>query len=277
MTVLGFPGEVSLVFNFCPRKGLSSATSVRRTPRKGVALALEAKTAETMRIVTTSKWGSCEARLRAEKKWQAVKWIDGPDKTSSDGVGNEDLGAKLGKDESVGRRDAAQLDVQELELEQQPASREHKQKTQKAPPDPEGGTQEAPQNPEVGTQVVPSDPMEEIQEAPPDPEEGTQEAPPDPDEDTREALSDSEEERREAPLDPEETQEASPDPREEIREAPSDPKEETREAPSDPEEETKDVAGPAAGSTDLGGPVIPVPRKLTISCNIPPNNVIAHV
>ena len=70
-----------------------------------------------------------------------MKWIDGPDKTSSDGVGNEDLGAKLGKDESVGRRDAAQLDVQELELEQQPASREHKQKTQEAPPDPEGGTQ----------------------------------------------------------------------------------------------------------------------------------------
>ena len=76
-------------------------------------------------------------------------------------------------------------------------------------------------------------------------------------------------------MDPEDTQEASPDPEVEIREAPLDPEEETREAPSDPEEETKDVAGPAAGSTDLGGPAIPVPRKLTISCNIPPNNVIA--
>ena len=30
--VLGFPGEESLVFNFCPRKGLFSATGVRRTP-----------------------------------------------------------------------------------------------------------------------------------------------------------------------------------------------------------------------------------------------------
>ena len=121
MTLLGFPGEMSLVFNLCPRKGPSSATSMRRTPRKGAALGLEAKTAETMRIGTTSKCGSCEARLQADENRQAVKWIDEPDKTSSDGVGNEDLGAKLGKDESVGRREVAQLDVQELDLEQQPA------------------------------------------------------------------------------------------------------------------------------------------------------------
>ena len=277
MTVLGFPGEVSLVFNFCPHKGLSTATSVRRTPRKGAALALEAKTAETMKIVTTSKWGSCEARLQAEENRQAVKWIDGPDKISSDGVGSEDFGAKLGKDESVGR-EVAQLNVQELELEQQTASRERKQKIQEAPPDPEEGTQEEPPNPEVGTQEVPSDPMEEIHEEPPNPERGTQEVPSDPMEEIQKAPPDPEEGTQEAPPDPEEdTQEALSDPEEEIREAPLDPEEETREAPSDPEEETKDVAGPAAGSTDLGGPVIPVLRKLTISCNIPPNNVTAHV
>ena len=32
---------------------------------------------------------------------------DGPGKTGSNGVGKEDLGVKLGGDESVGRREAA--------------------------------------------------------------------------------------------------------------------------------------------------------------------------
>ena len=36
--VLGFPGEESLVFKFCPRRGLSSATGARRIPRQEVAL-----------------------------------------------------------------------------------------------------------------------------------------------------------------------------------------------------------------------------------------------
>ena len=36
--VLGFPGEESLVFKFCPRKGLFSATGARRIPRQHVAL-----------------------------------------------------------------------------------------------------------------------------------------------------------------------------------------------------------------------------------------------
>ena len=34
--VLGFPGEESLVFKFCPRKGLFSATGARRIPRQEV-------------------------------------------------------------------------------------------------------------------------------------------------------------------------------------------------------------------------------------------------
>ena len=49
---------------------------------------------------------------------QAVKWVDGPENTGSDGVGNEDLGAKPVGDESVMGRGAPQLDVQELRLEQ---------------------------------------------------------------------------------------------------------------------------------------------------------------
>ena len=36
--VLGFPGEESLVFKFCPRRGLLSATGARRIPRQEVAL-----------------------------------------------------------------------------------------------------------------------------------------------------------------------------------------------------------------------------------------------
>ena len=48
-TVLGFPGEESLVFNFCPRKRLFAATGVRRTPSQGAAMA---KTAEAMRTAT---------------------------------------------------------------------------------------------------------------------------------------------------------------------------------------------------------------------------------
>ena len=36
--VLGFPGEDSPVFKFCPRKGLFSATGARQIPRQEVAL-----------------------------------------------------------------------------------------------------------------------------------------------------------------------------------------------------------------------------------------------
>ena len=63
----------------------------------------------------------------------------------------------------------------------------------------------------------------------------------------------------------------------ETRQGPSDPDEETQEAPSDSEEETKHIAGLAAGSTDLEGPVGPVRRKITISGNHPPYNANAHL
>ena len=89
---------------------------------------------------------------------------------------------------------------------------------------------------------------------PSDPEEETREAPPDPDKETQGVLSDPEEKTREAPLD----------------------LEETHGSPSDPEE-TKDVAWLVTGSTDLEDPVVLALWMLTISGNIPSNNVIAHI
>ena len=110
--VLGFPGEESLVFKFCPRRGLFSATGARRIPRQemaleanltenglvkiasGTALAMRAgasrdvmeahrmlahpskystrKTAEMMGIETTGQWGVCETCFQAKAKRHAV-------------------------------------------------------------------------------------------------------------------------------------------------------------------------------------------------------------
>ena len=141
---------------------------------------------------------------------------------------------KLGEDESVGRRGALQLKVQELELEQQPLSQKPKQEIQETPPDPDKETREGP-----------SDCGDETRKAPSDPEEETQQAPPDPEQETREAQSDHEEETREAS---------------------SDLNEEIQGAPSDSEgEKKKSVARLAAGLTDLGELIVPARRKLTIS------------
>ena len=151
---------------------------------------------------------------------------------------------------------APQLDVQELELEQQPASQERKMEIQEAPRDSEEGTQETPPDPAVETQEAPSDREEEPQKALPDPEE-----------ETREGPSDRKEETREAP----------PDPAVETREGPSDPDEETQEAPSDSEEKTKYIAGLVTGSTDLEGPVGPARQKVTTSESLLLHNVNAHL
>ena len=110
--VLGFPGEESLVFKFCSRRGLSSATGARRIPRQevaleatltenglvkiasGTALAMRAgasrdvvefrrmlahpseditrKTAEMMGIETTGQWGACERCFQVKAKRHAV-------------------------------------------------------------------------------------------------------------------------------------------------------------------------------------------------------------
>ena len=108
-----------------------------------------------------------------------MQWVDGLDKTVSDGVSNEDLGAKPGGDELVVKRRAPQLDVQELELEQQPGPQDILQETK-----------EASSSPELETQDIIS-------------------------------------------------------------------------------EHKQDEVGPAAGSTNLKVPVVPVLRKLTISVNLP--------
>ena len=110
--VLGFPGEESLVFKFCPRKGLFSATGARRIPSQevaleanltenglpriasGTALAMKAgasrdvmevhrmlahpsedvtrRAAEIMGIETTSQWGACVTCFQAKAKRHAV-------------------------------------------------------------------------------------------------------------------------------------------------------------------------------------------------------------
>ena len=110
--VLGFPGEESLVFKSCPRKGLFSASGARRIPRQEVALGanltenglvkivsetalvmrvgasrdvmevhrmlahpsvdITRKTAEMMGIETTGQWGACEACFQAKAKRHAV-------------------------------------------------------------------------------------------------------------------------------------------------------------------------------------------------------------
>ena len=110
--VLGFPGDESLVFKFCRRRGLFSATGARRIPRQevaleanmtenrlvkiasGTALAMRAgasrdvmevhrmlahpsgditrKTAEMMGIETTGQWGAYETCFQVKAKRHAV-------------------------------------------------------------------------------------------------------------------------------------------------------------------------------------------------------------
>ena len=110
--VLRFPGEESLVFKFCPRKRLFSATGARRIPRQevalganltenglariasGTALAMRAgvsrddmevhrmlahpseditrKATEMMGIETTGQWGACETCFQAKAKGHAA-------------------------------------------------------------------------------------------------------------------------------------------------------------------------------------------------------------
>ena len=110
--VLGFPGEESLVFKFCPRRGLFSATGARRIPRQEAALkanltenglvkialgtalrkragasrdvmevhrmlahpseGIARKTAVMMGIETTGQWGACETCFQVKAKRHAV-------------------------------------------------------------------------------------------------------------------------------------------------------------------------------------------------------------
>ena len=110
--VLGFPGEEPLVFKFCPRRGLFSATGARWIPRQEVALeanltenglvkiasgaalrkragasrdvmevhrmlahpseSITRKTAVMMGIETTGQWGAYETCFQVEAKRHAV-------------------------------------------------------------------------------------------------------------------------------------------------------------------------------------------------------------
>ena len=64
------------------------------------------------------------AKTRKIVERQGLQWMDGPDKTGSDGVSNENLGVEPSKSESVVRRGAPALEMQELEPEEHPASQE---------------------------------------------------------------------------------------------------------------------------------------------------------
>ena len=64
--VSGFPGEESLVFNFCSRKTLFYAICVRRIPGEGAALAR--KTTEAMRIKTPGQWGACRCETSPNQR-----------------------------------------------------------------------------------------------------------------------------------------------------------------------------------------------------------------
>ena len=67
-----FPGEESLVFNFCPRKGLLSTTGVRRTPSQGTALALAARTAEAIRVEKTGQKGPRADVRQSSSQWETL-------------------------------------------------------------------------------------------------------------------------------------------------------------------------------------------------------------
>ena len=92
---------------------------VRRSPSQGAVLAVAVKArdivevhcvlahpsekitqkmAQAVGIATTGQWEFCEARLQVKAKRQAVQWIDGPDKTGSDRVGDKDLDVEPGED-----------------------------------------------------------------------------------------------------------------------------------------------------------------------------------
>ena len=112
------------------------------------------------------------------------------------GTGSDDRGMKsAGGGTVVGRGGALQLEVQELELEQQPASSlELRKEVQEAPPDSEQGIREAPPDPAEDTQEAPQNPAEETWKASSDRKKETGEDPPNPEEETREVPLDPEEE-----------------------------------------------------------------------------------
>ena len=223
---------------------------MRRNSNQEAALALAAKTAEAMKT-TTGQWGPCADVRRSSRQGEAL---------------------------AVAAKACYTMNVHHVLVDLE-------EETRGVPLDPEKETREVPMDPEEETWEVSLDLEEETREGSLDPKDMTREVPLDSKEETQEAPSDPAEETREAPSDRDhEAQRTPADPKEKMLEAPSDPEEETQEAPSDPEEETREVpsdheeeAKGAAGPTELEGPVVPAHRKLTISGNLPPNHIKAHV
>ena len=132
-SVLGFPSEELLVFNPCLHKRFFVRDNMCETD-------LQSKGGACVGSKNTPSDGNCDdgpvrilrGALQVKARRKHVQRIDGPEKTGSDGVGDENLGVKAGGDKSVARKRAPQLDVQELELKQQPASQERNQEMQEA-------------------------------------------------------------------------------------------------------------------------------------------------
>ena len=263
--VLGFPGEESLVCNFCPRKGLFSATGVKRTPSQGTALTLAENTAEAIRVETTGQWGPRADMKRSSSQGTALALAAKTAEAIKTATGQWE--PEAGPALAVAARARYVMKAYHVLADPEKETMEMSLDSVKE-------TREVSLDPEEEIREGPLDPKEETREVPLDPDEGTQEAPSNPAEETREAPSDHEDETQGTPSDPEEeTLEAPSDPNEETLEAPSDPEEETQETPSDHQEEAKDAGGPK----ELKGPVVPTRRKVTVGGNLPPNNVKAHV
>ena len=241
--VLGFPGEESLVYNFYPRKRLDSATSMRRTPTQGAALALAEKMTEAIRVETTGQSGLRSDIRRSASQGAALALAAKTAETMR--AATDQWGPCADARRSPRRGLALAVAAKARDVMKVPqALADFKEETREVPLDPEEETREVPLDPEDGTREVPLDPKEGTRKVPLDSKEKTHEAPSDPKEQTLEALSDAEEE--------------------------------TLEVPSDSEEK-KDVAGFAAGSIDLEGLIVPTHWKFIISGNLPSNNIIPHV
>ena len=246
-----------LVFKFCNRKELFSATGVIRTPSQGAALGLAAKTAEVTRIEATGQWGPC-----ADVRWSprqgaalavAVKVHDMVEVHRVLAHPNERITQKTAQAMGIvttgqwgpyearlqvkAKRQAVQWidgpdntvsnSVSDEDLGEKPGEDESVGRR--------GALQREVQALGLEQQPALQERKKEIQEAPLDFEEGAQEALPDPAEATRKPPLDCMENTREAPSDSKE----KTDPDEKIREVPSNTEKGTQKALPDPENKTR--------------------------------------
>ena len=114
-TALGWAAKTAEAMRIEATGQWGACADVRRGPIQGAVLSVAAKahdimevhrvfahpsekiaqkTIQAMRIVTTGQWGACET----------VKWVDGSDKTGSNGVGDDEHDEKSDEDELVGNK-----------------------------------------------------------------------------------------------------------------------------------------------------------------------------